>query len=100
VLAPLAVSDWLPPWAIEGADGLIDTVGTVLFVNTTSSEDAVHAPLLIVQRSVALPPDGTPVTPDVAEDEVVIVAVPLTTLHAPVPVVAVLPASVNEPLPH
>ena len=100
MLAPLAVRDWLPPWAIEGADGLIDTVGTVLFVNTTSSEDAVHAPLLIVQRSVALPPDGTPVTPDVAEDEVVIVAVPLTRLQAPVPVVAVLPASVNEPLPH
>jgi hypothetical protein len=40
----------------------------------------------------------TPVTPDVAEDGVVIVAVPLTTLHAPVPEVAVLPASVKDVL--
>ena len=71
-----------------------------MFVNTTSSVEAVHAPLLIVQRSVALPPAGTPVTPEVLEDEVVIVAVPLTRLQAPVPVVAVLPASVNDPLPH
>ena len=100
MLAPLAVSDWLPPKAIEGAEGLIVTVGTVLFVNINSSVEAVHAPLLIVQRSVAVPPEGTPVTPEVEEDEVVIVAVPLTTLQAPVPVVGVLPASVKEPLPH
>ena len=100
MLAPLAVSDWLPPKAIEGAEGLIVTVGTALFVNITSSVEAVHAPLLIVQRSVAVPPAGTPVTPEVGEDEVVIVAVPLTKLQAPVPVVGVLPASVKEPLPH
>jgi hypothetical protein len=100
VLAPLAVSDWLAPYAIDAEDGVIDTVGKLLFVSTTSSVDAVQLPLLIVQRSVALEPAGTPVTPEVAEDDVVIVAVPLTTLQAPVPVVGVLPASVNEPSLH
>ena len=62
--------------------------------------DAVQLPLLIVQRSVALEPAGTPVTPEVAEEDEVIVAVPLVTVHAPVPVVGALPASVNEPLLH
>jgi hypothetical protein len=62
--------------------------------------DAVHAPLLIVQRNVALEPAGTPVTPEVAEEDELIVAVPLTRLHAPVPVVGLLPASVNEPSLH
>ena len=100
VLAPLAVSNWLPPYAIEGADGVTDTVGKLLFVSTTSSVDAVQVPLLIVQRSVALEPDGTPVTPEVAEDDDVIVAVPLTTLQVPVPVTGTLPANVNDPLLH
>ena len=56
--------------------------------------------MLIVQRSVAVPPEGTPVTPEVEEEGEVIVAVPLNTLQAPVPVVGVLPANVKEPLPH
>ena len=56
--------------------------------------------MLIVQRSVALEPAGTPVTPEVAEDDDVIVAVPLTTLQVPVPVTGTLPANVNEPLLH
>jgi hypothetical protein len=73
------------------------TVAAAWFVSTTSSED-VQVPFVIVQRSVAGVPAVTPVTPDVAEDGVVIVAVPLTTLHAPVPEVAVLPASVKDVL--
>ena len=56
--------------------------------------------MVIVQRRVALVPAGTPVTPELAEAEFVIVAVPPTTLHAPVPVVGTLPASVNAPLSH
>jgi hypothetical protein len=100
VLAPLAVSDWLAPYAIEAEDGVIATVGKLLFVSTTSSVDAVQVPLLIVQRRVALEPAGTPVTPEVADDDVVIVAVPLVTVQAPVPVVGLLPASVNEPSLH
>ena len=56
--------------------------------------------MVIVQRSVALVPGGTPVTPDVAEEVVVIVAVPLTTVQVPVPVAGTLPASVNAPLLH
>jgi hypothetical protein len=68
--------------------------------NTTSSEEDVQVPLLIVQRNVALVPVGTPVTPDVEEPDEVIVAVPLTTLHAPEPVVGVLPDNVKEPVLH
>ena len=73
-------------------------VGAALLVSTTSSADAVQGALLMVQRRVALLPAGTPVTVEVGEEGVVIVAVPLTTLQLPVPTVAVLPANVNEPL--
>ncbi len=57
--------------------------------------DAVHTPLEIVQRSVALDPAGTPVTVVVARAVLVIVAVPVTTDQAPVPTVGTLPASVK-----
>ncbi len=97
VLAPLAVSDWLPPYMMEGDAGVTATVGCTLFVNTTSSED-VQVPLVMVQRSVALLPAVIPETADVAEVALAIVAVPLTILHVPVPVVGDLPASVNDPL--
>ena len=43
-------------------------------------------------------PTGTPVTPEVLELGVVIVAVPLTTLQAPVPTEGELPAKVKLPL--
>ncbi len=75
-------------------------VGCASLVNTTSSVETGQLPLAIVQRNVALVPSGTPVTPEVAEEGVVIVAVPLTTIHVPVPVVGTFPASVNEPLLH
>jgi hypothetical protein len=55
----------------------------------------VQVPFVIVQRRVAGVPAVTPVTPEVAELGVVIVAVPLTTLHKPVPELAALPASVK-----
>ena len=84
-------------YTIEGADGVIVTVGRLLLVNTTSSVD-VQVPLVVVQRSVALVPAGTPVTPEVAEDGVVIVAVPLISVHRPVPVEGVFAASVKLPL--
>ena len=58
----------------------------------------VQVPLVIVQRRVAGLPAVTPVTPEVAEDGVVIVAVPLTTLQAPVPTLGALPASVKDVL--
>lgn len=68
-----------------------------MFVSTTSSVEE-HVPLVMVHRRVALVPTGTPVTVDVADEGVVIVAVPLTTLQTPVPVVAALPARVKDPL--
>ena len=59
-----------------------------------SSVEFVHVPLLIVHLKVELAPTVSPVIVVVGELTVVIVAVPLTTLHDPVPVVAVLPAMV------
>ena len=59
-----------------------------------SSVDNAQAPLLIVHLNVALAPTVKPVTPEVGLDGVVTVAAPATTVQAPVPVVAVLPAKV------
>ena len=63
-------------------------------VMVTSSLELAQAPLLIVHLNVALAPTVMPVTVLVAEDGVVIVAVPDTTLHSPVPVAGALPAKV------
>ena len=75
------------------------TVAVAWFVSTTSSVE-VHVPLVVVQRSVTFVPAGIPVTVEVGEEGVVIVAVPLTKLHTPVPVVGVLPVKVKLPLLH
>jgi len=64
-------------------------------VITTSSVEGVQGELEIVQRSVAVPATAKPVTPEVGEVGVVMVAVPETTDHTPVlGGVAVLPANV------
>jgi hypothetical protein len=97
VEAPEAVRLTLPANAIEGDAGVTPTVGSALFVSTTSSEE-VHVPLVIVQRKVTLLPAEMPETVDVAEEELVIVAEPLTILHVPVPVDGAFPANVKEPL--
>lgn len=48
----------------------------------------------MVQRKVAEVPTTKPVTPEVDNVVVVTVAVPLSTLHTPVPIAGVLPANV------
>ena len=50
--------------------------------------------MLTVHLNVALAPTVKPVTVDVGDDAVVIVAAPDTTLQAPVPTAGVLPARV------
>jgi hypothetical protein len=67
-------------------------------VSTTSSVLGVHEPLLIVHRKVAELPAGTPVTPELGAEGDVIVAVPETTDHNPVPTLGVLAAIVKLPL--
>ena len=75
-------------------------VGLGVLIKTTSSVEAAHGALDMVHLKVALVPTGTPVTADVGEAGVVIVAVPLTTVHKPVPTAGVLAASVKPPLLH
>ena len=52
---------------------------------------------MIVHVKTAIVPTGTPVTADVGSEGLVITAVPLKTLHTPVPTNAVLPANVKVP---
>jgi hypothetical protein len=73
--------------------------GVELFVKTNSSE-TTQGPSVTVQSNVAEVPAGTPVTADVGDDVVVIDAEPATTVQRPLPEVGVLPAKVNDPLPH
>ena len=69
--------------------------GLVLNAITTSSVEAVHGLLLILQRNVYVLP-AVPVKVDVGLEEVVTVPpVPLIILHAPVPTVGVLAARVT-----
>ena len=56
-----------------------------------SSDVAVQGALVMVQRNT-FAPTPKPVIPEVGELEVVIVPVPETSVHDPVPTVAVLPA--------
>ena len=67
-----------------------------------SSVLGVHVPLLIVQRSTTFPdPAVTPVMVLVGEFTLVMVAVPLTTLHVPVvPAMAAFAAIVKVELLH
>ena len=73
--------------------------GQEVVVIITSSVEGVQGGLEIVHRKVAVPGTAKPVTPEVGEVEVVMVAVPDTTLHAPVPTVGVLAAKVVVVLP-
>ena len=52
---------------------------------------------MIVHFKTALVPRGTPVTVEVDNDGLAIVAVPLKTLHNPEPTDGVLPANVKVP---
>lgn len=62
----------------------------------TSSEEAAQAGFEMVQRKVTEAPITKPVTPEVADPGVVIVAVPATTVHNPVPTAAAFPAKEVE----
>jgi hypothetical protein len=76
---------WLEP--------ALEAVGAATPVIVTVEEEAVQGELLMVHWKT-LAPTPNPVTPDVAEEGVVIVPVPETSVHKPVPVVGVFPASV------
>src|SRR5687768_13512599 len=67
-----------------GSGPVMLQVGLGLFVRTTSS-NALHVPFVTVHLTVALVPAATPVTVVVGDPGVVIVALPLISVHTPVP---------------
>jgi hypothetical protein len=66
----------------------------------TSSNVVPQLPLVIVQRTVALVPGAMPVTVVFASTGLVIVAVPDSKLHRPVPTVGTFPTIVKIELLH
>ena len=72
------------------------TVTGLSFVNVTVELDE-QDPLVTVQVKTALVPKGTPETVDIADDGLAIEAVPLKTVHKPVPTDGALPANVKFP---
>ena len=73
----------------------IEVVGGRTRVIMTSSVVGVQVPLDMVQRNVLLPAPN-PVTVEVGLDALVIVPVPVTRLHKPVPAEGAFPAKVAE----
>jgi hypothetical protein len=84
-------SDWSAP--------ALAFVTAASFLITTSSVE-LQVPLVIVQRKVIFVLVGTLVTVEVAEDDVVIVDVPLINDHAPVPDDGLFPDKVNVDVLH
>ena len=74
------------------------TVGVATPVMVTVLVDAGQGALLIVHWKT-LAPTPNPVMPEVGEEGVVMAPAPLTSVHKPVPVVAVFPANVAV-VPH
>ena len=68
-------------------------VGTASLFIITSSVDIAQTPFVIVQRKV-FAPTPKPVIPEVGDDGVVIVPVPVINVHAPVPIIGEFPAKV------
>ena len=75
-------------------------VGNSSLVTMTSSVEAAQTPLMIDHLSVTLDPADTPVTVEVDNVGVVIVALPLTMVHALVPTAGVFAAMVNADVLH
>ena len=91
---PANVKD--PELQFDWAGPATATVTGLSFVNVTVELDE-QDPLVIVHFKTALVPTGTPVTADVDNDGLEIIAVPLKTLHVPRPTNAVFPANVKDP---
>ena len=87
----------LVPEQTDVAPKIVPGTAAEITVNTTLSEDTQPPSVfVIVHRKVAEVPNVTPVTVDVGEVELVIVAVPLIKVHFPVsPDATAFPANVK-----
>ncbi len=77
-----------------------DTVGNSRIVMIMSSVEGAQVPFVIVHLNVTLAPIVKPVTPDNGSTGSVIVAVPETTVHKPVPAVGAFPDNVAVVILH
>jgi hypothetical protein len=81
------------------SDPALGVPGESTVESTISSKLSTQGGLLMVHLKVALVPAGTPLTAEVAEPGLAIVAVPLITVQVPVPEVGTFPARVKVPVP-
>ena len=98
VHAPVPTDGVLPARVVDveqtvSSGPAVAVVGEASRVTTTVSLDGGQLALLIVQTNV-LAPTLRFVTPEPGSVTVVTLPVPVSTVHAPVPTVAVLPANV------
>jgi hypothetical protein len=92
-VAPDAVSVLDCPTQIKEADEVTLTVGVLLLVIATVDEEAGQAPFDMVHWNT-LTPEPRPLTVEIGEMELEIVAAPDTSVQTPVPTAGVLPANV------
>ena len=78
------------------SDPALAVVGRSSTVISTSSVELMHVPFEIVHLKMTVSPKTSPVTPDVGDKGVVIVAVPDTNDHVPDPTAGVFPARVAD----
>jgi phosphohistidine swiveling domain-containing protein len=95
-LFPANVNDPLLHWA--WLLPALEVTGASLVKDTF--EFALHVPLVTVHFNTAVLPAGTPVTVDVFDVGLVMLAVPLTIVQSPVPGLGLFAANVNDPLLH
>lgn len=90
-----------PTFKLAVAHTCVPQVGThEVVVIVTVDDEAVQGELDIVHCSTAVPGTAKPVTPEVGELGLVMVAVPENTVHVPVPTTGVLPPKVAVLTPH
>lgn len=88
--AKVAVVMLHKPWSVPA----LEVVGRASIWMLTSSVETAQNPLLIVHRKTVVAPTVKPVTVELGSFAELMLPLPLTTVHVPVPTVGVLPDKV------